>query len=86
MANKRGYRLNSIGDVSHCLKKTINELKRGEIQIGEARARGYLLNILLDAMEKTEIEQRLDQIEQKIDEKISDKSLEQMRDLYDEGD
>ncbi|UCE06847.1 MAG: hypothetical protein JSW07_02050 [bacterium] len=45
MANKRAYRLNSIGDVSHCLKKTINELRRGEIEISEARTRGYLLNI-----------------------------------------
>ena len=73
MANKRGYRFNSIGDVSHCLKRTINELKRGDIQIGEARARGYLLNILLDAMKNTEIEQRLDQIEQKIEEKELEK-------------
>ena len=70
MANKRAYRLNSIGDVSHCLKKTINEMRRGEIQIGEARARGYLQNILLDAMEDTEIDQRMNLIEQKLKEKL----------------
>ena len=75
MANKRAYRLNSIGDVSHCLKRTINELRRGEIQIGEARARGYLLNILLSAMEDTEIDQRMNLIEQKLKEKEIEKEL-----------
>ena len=75
MANKRGYRFNSIGDVSHCLKRTINELRRGEIQIGEARARGYLLNILLSAMEDTEIDQRMNLIEQKLKEKEIEKEL-----------
>ncbi|HEX9973282.1 MAG TPA: hypothetical protein VGD14_14515 [bacterium] len=75
MANKRAYRLNSIGDVSHCLKRTINELRRGEIQIGEAKARGYLLNILLSAMEDTEIDQRMNLIEQKLKEKEIEKEL-----------
>ena len=68
MANKRSYRLNSIGDVSSCLKKTINEMRRGEIEISEARARGYLLNILLDALRETSIEQRLDALEQIMEE------------------
>ena len=68
MANKRGYRLNSIGDVSTCLKKTINEMRRGEIEISEARARGYLLHILLDALRDTSIEQRLDGLEQHMEE------------------
>ncbi|HEX9970692.1 MAG TPA: hypothetical protein VGD14_01350 [bacterium] len=70
MANKRGYRFNSIGDVSHCLKRTINELKRGDIQIGEARARGYLLNILLDAMKITELEQKLIALEKGFEAKL----------------
>lgn len=59
MANKRGYRLKSIGDVSHCLAKTVNELRRGEIEIAEARGRGYLLNILLTALKASELEERL---------------------------
>jgi hypothetical protein len=70
MANKRGYRFNSIGDVSHCLKRTINELKRGDIQIGEARARGYLLNILLDVMKVTELEQKLIALEKGFEAKL----------------
>lgn len=43
------------------------------IKIGAARAGGYLLNILLDAMKNTEFEQRLDNLEQ-IMEEISLKS------------
>ena len=70
MANKRSYRLNSIGDVCTCLKKTINELRRGEIEIAEARARGYLLNILFSALQDSEIEQKLDRLEKKMDENL----------------
>lgn len=81
MANKRAYRLNSYGDISHCLKKTINELRRGEIEIAEARARGYLLNVLLNAMEGTVLEQRIDLIEQKLEEKKADKMTETAREL-----
>lgn len=80
MANKRGYRLNSIGDVCHCLKKTINELRRGEIEIAEARARGYLLNILFSALQDSEIEQKLDRLEKKIDDSLG-KSYNDMIDL-----
>jgi len=86
MANKRAYRLNSIGDISQCIKKTINELRRGEIDTVEARARGYLLNILLNAMEGTELEKRMDMIEQKLEEKKSDTRLDAIRDLCYEDD
>lgn len=68
MANKRAYRLKTIGDVSHCLSKTVNELRRGEIDVIEARARGYLLNILLAAIKDSEIEQRLAALEKAIEE------------------
>ena len=70
MANKRSYRLNSIGDVCTCLKKTINELRRGEIEIAEARARGYLLNILFSALQDSEMEQKLERLEKKMDDSL----------------
>lgn len=81
MANKRAVRLNSYGDISHCLKKIVNELRRGEIKAADARAIGYLLNVMLHAMEGTMLEQRLDLIEQKLDEKKSDKMTETAREL-----
>ncbi len=75
MTNKRGYRLNSIGDLSHCLKKTINELRRGEIEITEARTRGYLLNILLNALKQGDLEQRMLVLEQKMEQKNQQNKL-----------
>ena len=86
MANKRAFRLNSYGDISNCLKKIVNELRRGEIKVADARAIGYLLNVMLNAMEGTELEKRMDLIEQKLEEKKSDTRSEAIRDLYDEGD
>jgi len=71
MVNKRGYRLKSIGDISHCLAKTVNELRRGEIDVTEARGRGYLLNILLTVLQESELEERLNVLENKMDEKLN---------------
>lgn len=81
MANKRAVRLNSYGDISHCLKKIVNELRRGEIKAADARAIGYLLNVMLHAMEGKELEKRMDLIEQKLDEKKSDEMEEIAKEL-----
>ena len=93
MANRRAYRLNSIGDVSHCLKRTINELRRQEIDVAEARARGYLLNILLDAIKEKDFEQRIQAMEEKLQEKkavndplerlIAETKAEELKTKYD---
>ena len=55
--------------MSYCLKKTINELRRGEIEIAEARARGFLLNILLITIKDSEIEERLTALEKALEER-----------------
>ena len=62
----RAVRFKTIGDVSQFLGRTLNELKRGEIDINEARARGYLCNVLLSALKDSELEKRIEEIEKKL--------------------
>jgi hypothetical protein len=68
MANKRAFRLQTIGDISHCLKKTINQVGRGEMNVQEARTIGYLCNILYPTIKDMELVKRLEDIHKMIEE------------------
>jgi hypothetical protein len=63
MAGKRAVKLRSVHDVSRLLAKTINQLLRGEILEGTAGKIGYLSNILLRALEQSDLEQRIKDLE-----------------------
>jgi hypothetical protein len=75
MADKKAiYKitLTSKEDVRRLLSATINQLRRGEVDQSTARALGYLANCLLttlESLQKDEIEQRLNALEQAMQEK-----------------
>lgn len=66
MANKKHIRLNSARDVQKLLSRMINERKRGEVDTAECRDVGYLAKILLDSIEAGVLEDRLTELEQKL--------------------
>ena len=59
----RKIRLNKIQDVRRLLSRIINEVLGGEIEIGKANCIGQLSNIMLRAMEKGELELRIEELE-----------------------
>jgi hypothetical protein len=63
---KPAIRLNKPDDIRRLIARTINELKNDEMTEGKAKAIGYLCRVLLDAIETTEIDARLQKLEEKI--------------------
>jgi len=59
----RKIRLNQIQDVRRLLSRIINQVMAGEIEIGKANCIGQLSNIMLRAMEKGELELRIEELE-----------------------
>ena len=59
MANKKHIRLETIGDVSQFLSKIINQVYRGEIEGSTASRLGTLLNIQINALRESELENRV---------------------------
>ncbi len=66
MAGKRAVRLRTVTDVSVFLAKLINEVRRGEVDGQLAGRLGYLSNILIKALETDDLEQRVDALEERI--------------------
>jgi hypothetical protein len=56
-------RLQTVAEVVELLGETINQLRRGEIDLRVSNAIGYLSSILLNAIEKSSFEERLDALE-----------------------
>jgi len=55
--------LRTAADVGELLGETINQVRRGEIDLRVSTAIGYLSGILLSAMEKGSLEERLATLE-----------------------
>lgn len=68
MAGKKAIRLQTIGDVCHLLGKTINELRRNEIEESKAAKIGYLCNILIGGLKESALEERVEALEKRISE------------------
>ena len=66
MAGKRAVKLKSIYDVSRLLSKTINQVLRDEMPGEKAGKIGYLSNILIRALEQSQLEKRIEALERKI--------------------
>jgi hypothetical protein len=64
MPGKKNTRLRTIGDVCRLLAKTINELRRGEIEESKAGKIGYLCNILIGGLKDSSLEERVEKLEQ----------------------
>lgn len=60
----RAVRLRSSRDVRRLLAAVINGVLRGTFDEGRAGKVGFLANVLLKACEQSEIEQRLERLEQ----------------------
>lgn len=69
MANKRHIRLESARDARKLLAKVINQRLRDEVDGETCRDVGFLTKILLSAIETSELEDRLAELEKKLEEK-----------------
>ena len=56
---KRSIRLKSVYDVTRLLAKTINRLIRDEMGEGKAGKVGYLCNIMLSAIQTSDLDDRV---------------------------
>ena len=63
---KRNININDAGDVKRLLNSIINDLRNGEIDSKSANAIGYLANIMLKAVEISDMEGRLKTLETEI--------------------
>ena len=68
MAGKKGFRLKNLDDVTRFIKRVINGLYRDEIDNDKAGKLGYLGNILIKAMEQTDLEKRIEALEHNMNE------------------
>jgi len=66
MSNKRHLRLNSPRDIKKFLANLINRLMRKEVEGQLARDAGYLAKILLDTMEKVDLQDELEKIKKRL--------------------
>jgi len=55
--------LRTVTDVAELLGETINQVRRGELDLRVSNAIGYLSGILLSAIEKGSLEERLAALE-----------------------
>lgn len=61
-------KLSTMSDVRRFLAETANDLRNDVITTDKARALGYVLSILQRAIESSEIELRLEELEERIKE------------------
>jgi transcription initiation factor TFIIIB Brf1 subunit/transcription initiation factor TFIIB len=66
MAGKRYIRLKTPRDVSRFISGLINQTNRNEIDSEKARTLGYLAKILLESLEKTELQTEIERIKEKL--------------------
>lgn len=60
---KQFKRLRDLNDSREFMQKLINSLDKNKISIDKARALGYLIKIFNDTVEKSDLEERLEQLE-----------------------
>lgn len=61
---RRSIRLRTVFDLNRLLARTINQVLRDEISEGKAGKIGYLSNVMLKSFEMTELEQRIQKLEE----------------------
>lgn len=67
MAGKRAVRLKNVDDVTSLLGRVINNLLRDEISESKSAKIGYLANVLLRSLERSDLEARVKRIEEHLD-------------------
>lgn len=66
MAGKRYTRLKTPRDVTKFVSTVINQVNRGELDSEKARTLGYLAKILLESLEKTELQAEIEKLKEKL--------------------
>ena len=66
MAGKRYVRLKTPRDVTRFVSNLINRINRDEINSETARTLGYLAKILLESLEKTELQAEIEKLKEKL--------------------
>ncbi len=64
---KRAPRLRTMADVKTLLARVVRETYTGRLDLGKAKGLGYLLNILKGVVEAHDFEQRLEEVERRMD-------------------
>ena len=59
----RKTHIRSPRDVRRLLSRIVNEVLNNEIEVGRANCVGQLCNIILKAMEKSDLENRIERLE-----------------------
>ena len=66
--NAADMKIETVADVKAIIAECINELRRANVKVvARTRAIGYLASIMVDAIEKTDIEARIAELEQKFE-------------------
>lgn len=66
MAGKKYTKLKTPRDVSKFISRLINQVNRGGLDTEKARTLGYLCKILIDSLEKTELQNEIERIKEKL--------------------
>jgi hypothetical protein len=59
--------LMTIGDVTAALAATVNQVRKGALDVKAANCVGYLLSVLLRALEGSELQRQLDEVRAELD-------------------
>lgn len=59
-------RLNNACDVRRYLANLINRVEGGKTDAGQAKTLGYLCSLLLRALETSDLEKRIEELEKKL--------------------
>jgi hypothetical protein len=62
------YTLQTIPQVKDMLERVTNASLRGEIDLSRARTAGYLASLILTCLKEYDLEKRMDELEQKLEE------------------
>ena len=58
--------LRSSADVKRFINSTLNQLRRGQVDESKARTIGYLCRLMLDCIQQSDFEKRLEEIEKQL--------------------
>ena len=67
MMSNRRKRMNTARSIRQALATLYHDLQEDSISESKARALSYIASIMLRAVESSELEERLDQLEEKVD-------------------
>ncbi|MGB8658574.1 MAG: hypothetical protein WCE90_12455 [Candidatus Zixiibacteriota bacterium] len=67
LENAENIRITRMGDVIRLLNQTINQVRKGELDHKVANSIAYLSNVLVKTFEGEELQERMEKLEQQVD-------------------